>query len=430
MEAVCTLPSLWLEVQIKKGPMSAKKSACVAVIYRPHHAHRDWEESLLSSISEFRSRHTDLALMIGGDFNVDIMTRDSDKLRENMRLGGMLWQVTGPTRYDSFHGSASTVDHVWVEEERWLKCSKVDRIVMDSDHLGLGLCIGVKPVDRERPAKWIRSWKNFEPENFVEELNCVDWEKVTSGGTTATGDKQGVVDNMCEVFTSKFLSVLDEHAPRKFYAASEQKRHRRGKKPWIDRKLISLIRRKDRLRQMACRSPLSAPVHAEYKRIREQFSKNLKRRHREFVKGKMEAAGNDQKKLWKALAEITGYKELDREDTTEISAQSFADMLKAHMSSSHPPMGSVHPATETTTGPSFEIKQVSVEAVKIALQNIDTNKATGIDLIPPRALQHAASRGSYSTVKHYQYIHPTTVLPEAVGKGSCGPCIQEQGQQE
>ena len=46
---------------------------------------------------------------------------------------------------------------------------------------------------------------------------------------------------------------------------------------------------------------------------------------------------------------------------------------------------------ETTTGPSFEIQQVSVEAVKIAMHNIDTNKVTGIDLIPPRTLQHSAS---------------------------------------
>ena len=152
-----------------------------------------------------------------------------------------------------------------------------------------------------------------------------------------------------------------------------------------------MIRRKDRLRQMACRSSLNDPVHAEYKRIREEISKKLRRRRRDFVKEKMEAAGNDQKKLWKALAVITGYKELDREDTTEISAQSFADMLKAHMSSPHSPMESAHPALEATTGPSFEIKQVSVEAVKIALQNINTDKATGIDLIPPRALQHAAS---------------------------------------
>ena len=87
MEATCTVPSLCLEVEIKNGPMSAKNSACVAVIYRPYHA-----------ISEFRSRHTNLALMIGGDFNADITTRDSDKLRENMRLGGLLWQETGPTR--------------------------------------------------------------------------------------------------------------------------------------------------------------------------------------------------------------------------------------------------------------------------------------------------------------------------------------------
>ena len=212
------------------GPMSAKKSAYVAVIYRPHHANCDWEKSLLSSISEFQSRHTNLALIIGCDFNADITTRDSDKLRENMQLGGLLWQETGSTRYDSFYGSAFTVELVLVEEERWLKCSKVDRIAMDSDHLGLGLCIGVKPVDRERPAKWVRSWKNFEPETFVEELKCVDWETVILGGITAAGNHQGVVDNMSEVFTSKFLSVLDVHAPRKFYAASEQKRHRRGNK--------------------------------------------------------------------------------------------------------------------------------------------------------------------------------------------------------
>ena len=167
--------------------------------------------------------------MIGGDFNADITTRDSDKLRENMWLGGLLKKETGSTRYETFHVSASTVDHVWVEEERWLKCSKVDKIVMDFDHLGLVLCIGVKPVDRIRPAKWVRSLKKFEQEIFVEELKCMDWERVTLGAITTTGDHQGVVDNMCEVFTKKFLSVLDDHAPRKFYAAFEQMRHRRGK---------------------------------------------------------------------------------------------------------------------------------------------------------------------------------------------------------
>ena len=70
MEATCTLPSLWLEVKIENGSMSAK-GACVAVIYQPYHAHCDGEESLLSSTSEFRSRHTNLAIMIGGDFNAD-----------------------------------------------------------------------------------------------------------------------------------------------------------------------------------------------------------------------------------------------------------------------------------------------------------------------------------------------------------------------
>ena len=85
---------------------------------------------------------------------------------------------------------------------------------------------------------------------------------------------------------------------------------------------------------MACRSPLNAHVHAEYKHIREEFSKKLKRRRRDFVKGK-------------ALAEIIGYEELDREDTTEISARSFADMLKAHMSSPQPPMESADTALRT-----------------------------------------------------------------------------------
>ena len=50
---------------------------------------------------------------------------------------------------------------------------------------------------------------------------------------------------------------------------------------------------------------MNAPVHAEYKRIREEFSKKLKGRRRDFVKGKMEAAGNDQKKLWKAVSETS-----------------------------------------------------------------------------------------------------------------------------
>ena len=100
---------------------------------------------------------------------------------------------------------------------------------MDSNHIGLGLCIVVKPSDRKIPAKWVRIWKNFELEAFIEELKCVNWEVVAVGGAIVTQDKQGEVDNMCGDFTRSFLSVLDKHAPRVFHAASEQKQHRREK---------------------------------------------------------------------------------------------------------------------------------------------------------------------------------------------------------
>ena len=49
-----------------------------------------------------------------------------------------------------------------------------------------------------------RSYKNFDPTNFIEELKCQDWRKVFYCTD---------LDMAVNVFTMLFLQILDKHAP-------------------------------------------------------------------------------------------------------------------------------------------------------------------------------------------------------------------------
>ena len=79
-------------------------------------------------------------------------------------------------------------------------------------------------------------------------------------------------------------------------------------------------------------------------------------------------------------------------------------------------------APETTTGPFFDVKWLSVDAVKIVLQYNNNNKVRNRSH-SPTSFAARSVRGSYSTFNHHQYIHSTTVLPAPAGESSRIPRI-------
>ena len=49
---------------------------------------------------------------------------------------------------------------------------------MRSGHLRLGLSAGVKLVDKMIPASWVRRWRVFEQEDFINKLRDVNQKHV------------------------------------------------------------------------------------------------------------------------------------------------------------------------------------------------------------------------------------------------------------
>ena len=129
----------------------------------------------------------------------------------------------------------SCIDHVYTNVKH--RCSKVMVTSFgDSDHELIGYTRYTK--EPPSPARTIRkrSYKNFNPEKYLEDMSQVDWSEVLSCPD---------LNLATEIFTRKIKCILDVHAPwiifqqRKFFS------------PWITEETKELIKHREELKQRA-----------------------------------------------------------------------------------------------------------------------------------------------------------------------------------
>ena len=131
----------------------------------------------------------------------------SKMVQSSCNLGNFAQLVSVPTRFQ-FNSVKNTtdiscIDHVYTNAK--YRCSGITVIPFGgSDHDILQYIRYSKTSPT--PAKTIRrrSYKNFLPEEFLSDLAKVDWEEVYSSQD---------VDLAAEIFTRKFVQVLNPHAP-------------------------------------------------------------------------------------------------------------------------------------------------------------------------------------------------------------------------
>jgi hypothetical protein len=97
----------------------------------------------------------------------------------------------------------SALDHLYIsEEEKILEARVLDKAM--SDHMPILVEIGKKKTCRNRSSLRIRSFRNFNLEDFNLDLAFQPWESILE----ATD-----VDQMVEYFNTFTSNVLDRHAP-------------------------------------------------------------------------------------------------------------------------------------------------------------------------------------------------------------------------
>ena len=95
-----------------------------------------------------------------------------------------------------------------------------------------------------------RQFKNFNDDEFLNDLREINWSNIHSLVNP---------NDMWSVWLTKFLTLLDIHAPIK------KKRLRYNKSPWINSSLISKLRERDSLKKRFDKNPNDV-IWSKYKK--------------------------------------------------------------------------------------------------------------------------------------------------------------------
>ena len=108
----------------------------------------------------------------------------------------------------------------------------------------------------------------------------------------------------CEDWHSKFITVLDRHAP----FTCKQSRKRPSEPPWSDRELYQLTMRKNRLHKRWLSDKTCQQAHSAFKQARSGASNAYRRKRNEFFRNKCAENTGNPRQLWSVINSVTGRK--------------------------------------------------------------------------------------------------------------------------
>ena len=279
--------SVWL-----KGGFKNCRDIYFCHLYREHTstlgssmaAQRTYLEKILSQWEEasVHNNSTDInEVHISGDMNLDAL--DGKWLRStynlitlsklvqiSCNLGNFTQLVNVPTRfqYNSVKQTTdfSCIDHIYTNAK--FRCSSITVTSFGgSDHDIVGYIRYTKVPPS--PARTIRkrSYKNFVLEDFLKDLRSVDWTEVY---------RCGDVDLSAEIFTRKFVDVLNPHAP---WVKYQQRKHFT---PWITDETKELIKKREELKKIFENHVVTGNTEAwiNFKQVRNQVNNKKKMRRK------------------------------------------------------------------------------------------------------------------------------------------------------
>ena len=371
---------LWIEIIRQKC-----KPLLVASIYRPPDQNEAaFIDSLQNGFANIDSERKSLILL--GDFNIDQFGKNNSAkrlLRSFAILNDIKQIINEPTRITEH--SKTLIDLIFVNIEHRIVQSGVIHTSL-SDH-SLVYCVMKGGIPKVPPRKIeYRSFKNYNKEAFVNDLNQVPWSVIS--GVESVDDKVLLWDRL-------FSEVADQHAPLKF------KRVKGTKTPWMTPKLTEIKRDRDYHHKKA-RTSNSTYHWNMYKKLRNLSSREEKNLKSKYYCQLIEDAKDDGSKMWRAIKEVLPSKKgsaifsvfekgrlhTDKQSVAKIMNDYFVSIGKT-LSKAFGRNAPVTPVINSLST-NFHLNNVSVEFVKDTLRSLKRNKAVGLDKLSARLLRDAS----------------------------------------
>ena len=257
-----------------------------------------------------------------------------------------------------------------------------------SDHSLMYVCRKIS-ISRNEP-KIIRSrqFKHYDKNSFLTELWAI-LQYMTNDNNP---------DVLWEDFKTKFLLVVDVHAPQVTRKVKSEYT------PWMTNNIKKQIHHRDFLKKKAIKTG-SGNMFAAYKKSRNTLNKLIKDTKRNYYTKALNDAKNNPKNMWNTINKLTSKKsktttisklnisnENVTEDPNEISHtfNTYFNTIGENLASELPVTTETPESYVTPSNSTFQIQNVSEVDVFHSLTTLKLSKSCGHDKIPPKLLKDSA----------------------------------------
>lgn len=334
-------------------------------------------ERLLNHVSKkYKSKN----VVIGGDFNVNVLANNIDKNRLfNLMISYNFHQkIKEPTRITQ--NSSTCIDLIFIN----FKIKDREIIVHNfglSDHCGLLLSIPSNTQNLKNIVLYKRVYNDLNINKFTNELSNINWKDVLKYNNN--------VNENYNQFSEVLQKTLDKCIPRTLIKIKT-----RRKKHYLTLGIRTSCRHKRFLKLLVSRTK-SKNVKSYYKQYCKVLKKTVDISRRNCNKHKFETSQNKNKSMWQIINNETNkntklYKNLKLITTDKCTLNNpklIANTLNTFFAS----IGNSRPNCDNLTNTfstktiqnTFFLNPVDSEEINKIIRNLKNKTSFGIDEIPP-----------------------------------------------
>ena len=258
-----------------------------------------------------------------------------------------------------------------------------------------------------------RTMRNFNSENFLNDLNQQPWAEVCHNAADP--------NKMWQIWKSLLMETIDKHAPIRI------KRVGKKNSPWVTGELRRLLFERDSLKRRAVKSGDASLWH-QYKQFRNRANNEIKRAKQLYFTNNLELHKHDMKKTWKLINDLNArhyrtsscIKEVIIDDQIVNSPNQLAETFNTYSSNVGSNLSDEIPSSADSnpedyldpTDGTFSLQFPSVNTVTRLLKTIDEKKSAGLDNIPNKLLKIAAEVVAPSLTKIFIQSIITGIFPK------------------
>ena len=355
-----------------------------------------------------------LEFFILGDLNVNldqsIESSNKNTLNGIFDIYGLDQLIQEPTRVTE--SSSSLIDLCLTNSLTTVVDSGVIHLSI-SDHSLIYVVRKAHYVQTDAKIIEARTMRNFNSENFLNDLNQQPWAEVCHNAADP--------NKMWLIWKSLLMETIDKHAPIRI------KRVGKKNSPWVTGEFRRLLFERDSLKRRAVKSGDASLWH-QYKQFRNRANNEIKRAKQHYFTNNLELHKHDMKKTWKLINDLNSrhyrtssyIKEVKIDDQIVNSPNQLAETFNTYFSNVGSNLSDKIPSSADSnpedyldpTDETFSLQFPSVNTVTRLLKTIDEKKSAGLDNIPNKLLKIAAEVVAPSLTKIFIQSIITGIFPE------------------